>query len=76
MLLFAIILGLIGLYIITAGDSNSIPLKGCYVCGRTDSRYEWTHPDYPNKIFCTKRCLNKYPKKVREVKKNNFIKKF
>lgn len=63
MITFAIILSLIGLYIITAGGSNSLSLKGCCVCGRTDSRYEWTHPDYPGKIFCTKKCLNKYSNK-------------
>jgi len=45
--------------------------KACFVCGRTDSRYTWTSQDYPGKIFCTKKCLNRFDNKP-SIKQNTY----
>ena len=31
----------------------------CEVCGRKKNKF-WEHDDFPNKVFCTQRCLNAY----------------
>jgi len=50
----------IGLLLYLFGNSSGKSIGGCYLCGRTGSRYTWTHPEYPGKIFCTKKCLNRF----------------
>lgn len=55
--IFLFIVFIIFITIIMSGGSDS---GGCYVCGRTDSRYTWTSEDFPGKKFCTKTCLNKF----------------
>ena len=71
-----IIFGIIVLLLISwiyqgLNPSNEQDNKACIVCNRTDSKYNWTNPDYPDKNFCTKTCLNKFIKNPNYRKPSN-----